>query len=312
MLGVSLISIAYLFVPVTLSINILCLLWFIYGIGMSCISGTLDNDLFYLFKINDQNEQVPIYSALITKVMFMGGLVGGGLGALIYKFNGDYVYYSASLIFLVVIIYTAIKYPRLDKHQEKQENIKDFFITFIANRSMYRIYLSVLSLTIFTTIYYVYWQVLFKELGFSKEYFGVYYIISQLLAIIAASIYVKYLKYEKKLYIITASLFVITLLISFYYQGIYFLIIFFMFILIYYVLQNYCYGAYAKALSHQNISGNTSLMSMLQNVSGLIVLILIKLVIEDVSIIVLFIVVSMIFILINAYSILSVPKLIKK
>jgi len=311
-LGVFLILIAYLFVPITLNINVLSLLWFIYGAGMSCISGTLDNDLFYLFKIYDQNEQVPIYRALITKVMFMGGLVGGGFGALIYKYNGDLVYYFASIIFLIVIIYTAIQYPRLEKHLEKPQSIKVFFNGFITNRSMYRLYLSVLSLTIFTTMYYVYWQVLFSELGFASEYFGIYYIVSQLLAIFAANIYVKFLRFEKKLYIATAVLFILTLISSFFFQGIYFLVIFFFFILIYYILQNYCYGAYAKALSHQNISSNTSFISMLQNITGLIILLLIRIVIEDVSITHLFIGVSLIFIIINGYSILKHPKHIIK
>ncbi len=302
-LGVSLIIGAYCLIPMATSLLIFSILWFIYGIGASFITGTIDNDMILNLKATENDEHIPIITTKFQQSFFASALIGGAIGSILYTIIGFKIYFLASFLMFISILIT-ISYQEYDNQLPNNDFNLKLFVQQITENSEYLLALLImLSLTIFTTVFYQYWQILFAFKEVNIIYFGFFYTIFQLSGLLVGKLYLNF--YQQDNYLkINYCLFLITGLLSFVFSGILFTITFSLFISFFYAISYYCLNIYKQELTILNISANTSFVGLLSSLTSLIILLIIAIFNFLMTINQIFLIITLLFLLIN-YSLIK-------
>ncbi|MFV0287916.1 MAG: MFS transporter [Mycoplasmatales bacterium] len=274
-LGAFLVGISYALIPHIELVQGYCLLWFLYGVGMAFISGTLDNDVILYFKKNKEDEFIPIFNTLLQKYFFISSFIGGIIGGYIYLNINSKIYIISFIIIMLSILITFTYNIKEDPNLEKENfKVSSFFKNILKDKNLIKVILFTLTLTIFTTIFFQFWQILFLEKCIDIKFFGISYGLFQIMGIVASKLYIHI--YKKKynisiIYIILLSLiFLITLS-----NDLMFFLFFLLMIMSFYIIQNHTMGVYKKEISSKNISASTSLLGSMQSIFSILILILI-------------------------------------
>lgn len=195
-LSLILIGISYSIILFTNNYYILCLSWFIYGMSAASMSGSLDA---YFVRRTKDNHEIKRINVLINYSTLYSGLIGGGLGSFLYELLSEHIYVlSLILIFLSLILIT------FGFHTDKVDENKDTttsesfqkIIEELKNIKRQKNLIVVIGLfaivQIISQLFYQFWQVSFLEKDFSKTYFGLLYILFQIIAILSNNIFSKY------------------------------------------------------------------------------------------------------------------------
>lgn len=184
-----LIMISYALTMVSTSFIVLCCSWFIYGMSSATINGSLD--AYFIRRAEGNGKKIKYINVLINHTTLYSGLVGGGLGSFIYQFMNLRMYYLSLGLLLVSFLLVMISFHPQDNGPEKQSdnstwrNLLGSFRTLLMQRRI----LCVIGLCsvyqIIAQLFFQFWQINFLKQHFSKAYFGVFYVIFQIIAIIS-------------------------------------------------------------------------------------------------------------------------------
>ena len=152
-LSLVLIGISYFIILFTNNYYLLCLSWFIYGMSAASMSGSLDS---YFIRRAENKHEIKGINVLINRSTLYSGLIGGGLGSFLYEILSEQIY----ILSLLLII-----------------------SSFILITGLYGIF------QIISQIFYQFWQVSFLDKEFSKTYFGLLYVLFQIVAIFSNALF---------------------------------------------------------------------------------------------------------------------------
>ncbi|MDG6192367.1 MFS transporter [Lactococcus garvieae] len=210
-MSLGLLALSYFIIIFSDSLIPLCMSWFVYGISSAAISGSLET--YFLRSYDNDGEKIKKFNVNFNNTQLYSGLIGGGIGSFIYKFLdlGLYVISIVTIIVSALIIIFFFKEEAI--HQlKKPQQVTEILGTIkqIKNKS---IFLSIGLLSAFQIImqlFFQFWQVMFLNTKISDVYFGLFYILFQIVAIVSNRIFKRFDFYSLKFPLISAlSLFLI-------------------------------------------------------------------------------------------------------
>ncbi|MFK5675910.1 MFS transporter [Ligilactobacillus sp. LYQ60] len=184
-----LITVSYMLTMVSSSFIVLCCSWFIYGISSATINGSLD--AYFIRRANGDNEQIKHVNVLINHTTLYSGLIGGGVGSFIYQFMNIRMYWL-SLILLVVAFGLIVGGFHPQRNENDGHSVRPSWRNVLSDFKMLlgrRRILCVIGLCsvyqIVAQLFFQFWQINFLKQHFSKAYFGIFYVVFQVIAIIS-------------------------------------------------------------------------------------------------------------------------------
>ena len=177
----------------------LAIAYCLYGVGVSLRSGTLESDVICEYK--EKNLDIRHYAVAESYVFGVSGIIGGGVGSVMYSYIGEYIYIVSSLLFVASIVSSMFFVPSVvidgDSNLRYEggalNEILAMFRVMFTSHTYVLILILICFSTIFVQSFYQYWQVLYKDAGVDVTYFGVVYIIFQFCDILGTFIY-RYLR----------------------------------------------------------------------------------------------------------------------
>ena len=178
---------------------VLAIAYCLYGVGVSLRSGTLESDVICEYK--EKNLDIRHYAVAESYVFGVSGIIGGGVGSVMYSYIGEYIYIVSSLLFVASIVSSMFFVPSVvidgDSNLRYEggalNEILAMFRVMFTSHTYVLILILICFSTIFVQSFYQYWQVLYKDAGVDVTYFGVVYIIFQFCDILGTFIY-RYLR----------------------------------------------------------------------------------------------------------------------
>ena len=174
---------------------VLAIAYCLYGVGVSLRSGTLESDVICEYK--EKNLDIRHYVVAESYVFGVSGIIGGGVGGIMYAYIGEHIYIVSSLLFVASIVSSMFFVPNTIIERDSNlryevgvlnEILAMFRVMFTSHTYVLLLILTCLSI-IFRQSFYQYWQVLYKDAGVDVTYFGIVYIIFQCCDILGTLIY---------------------------------------------------------------------------------------------------------------------------
>lgn len=196
---------------------LLCLAWFLYGLSMASMSGTLDSYFIKSYK----SEKITIKPFMVrnNNSMFYSSLVGGFLGSLLFNYLKINLYIVSIVLFIVSFLFILFGVPRKKTVQAvKRESLFAFIIFSLkqikGNKSLKILIVQMVLFQIIVQCFYQYWQICLLGKGFSSKYFGLIFVFIQLVAILSNRIFAKISHNLRKelLFLLSISVFFILFL----------------------------------------------------------------------------------------------------
>lgn len=208
-LSLILIGISYSIILFTNNYYILCLSWFIYGMSAASMSGSLDA---YFVRRAKDNHEIKRINVLINHSTLYSGLIGGGLGSFLYELLSEHIYVLSLLLIFLSLILISFGFHADKVGENKDTTTSESFqkiieeLTNIKHQKKLIVVIGLFAIfQIISQLFYQFWQVSFLEKDFSKTYFGLLYILFQIIAILSNNIFSKY-DFSKLLIPLTISL----------------------------------------------------------------------------------------------------------
>lgn len=208
-LSLILIGISYSIILFTNNYYILCLSWFIYGMSAASMSGSLDA---YFVRRAKDNHEIKRINVLINHSTLYSGLIGGGLGSFLYELLSEHIYVLSLLLIFLSLILISFGFHADKVGENKDTTTSESFqkiieeLTNIKHQKKLIVVIGLFAIfQIISQLFYQFWQVSFLEKDFSKTYFGLLYILFQIIAILSNNIFSKY-NFSKLLIPLTISL----------------------------------------------------------------------------------------------------------
>lgn len=300
LLSIILIIISYSIILCSTSVFFLSIAWFLYGASAAGMSGSLEG--YFIKKMNNDSVQIKDFSVNYNYIIFFSGLIGGFLGSILYRFvNMDIYLYSLILFFIAFInILYNIKgnTSTLETMRPSLSQLKNDITKMLYHKKLMILILMVSSLQIVFQSFYQFWQIIFLEKSMSYTVFGVFYIIFQMISILANYIYSKYdIKNWNYLGLsITISiLFLISLLIN----NVIFILFFLIFQIPLNIFNNQLNVDIRKECNPKALSSLISFLGTCMNIIAMIVMWIASILLSDLNIITVLIILLMIFIILN-------------
>ena len=193
-----LIIVAYYLIFIASNYYILCFTWFIYGVSAASMSGSLD--AYFIRNINNE-KGVKDFNILMNHSLLISGLVGGGLGASLYSIIGNAIYTVSIVLLVSSLLLITFCFKIQSQYVEKKEDTETTRVqiknTKLDLKKLYKtkvLMIYIIQFAIFqlvTQLFYQFWQVMFLKHGISQNYFGIFYILFQLIAIASNIIFSK-------------------------------------------------------------------------------------------------------------------------
>lgn len=192
--------ISYMAIVFSNSVFTLAICWFLYGIGMSMFSGTINTDIIVYLKENKYDfKHFQVYDKYISS---FSSILGAFFGSILYSIIDIGMYYLAVLCFIILLFlimnYSSIKNNDLIQNDEKfklKENFANVLsntLKMFKNREFVYIFILVSLTPIYLQMFYQYWQILYEAKGINYSLFGVVYFLIHISNIVGTYIYKKF------------------------------------------------------------------------------------------------------------------------
>lgn len=186
------------------SVFVLCLAWFIYGLANALESGTIGNEVILAVRkfcrtTNLKSGSVIHYLVRVdARFETIGMIVGGLIGATLYPFIADGLYLGvcAFALFVGLFVLSAFHLNAANFDQpnatvpQESERVIDLFKSAVRDAlnclkdSAIRQVMLVIAITqVFFQVHFQFWQAYFLEKGVDAKYFGIVYVIFQLVSV---------------------------------------------------------------------------------------------------------------------------------
>lgn len=273
-LSLILLGISYFITMVSNKFPILCISWFIYGMSSASMSGSLDS---YFIRRAKSDEEIKHINVLINHSTLYSGLIGGGIGSFIYKEINIKIYIiSLVLIFFSLILITFIFHPQknIEKPSNNFENFHNIINDLKQITKQHRLIISIALYGVFeiiTQLFFQFWQINFLKQHFTKAYFGLLYILFQVIAILGNSLFSKF-DFSKKLPFLVVNIFIFyfsSLLIK---NKILFLFLIILFLLPFNLYNNQLVVNIQKESSNKIVASVISLSETISSIVSVIIL----------------------------------------
>lgn len=301
------ISLIFIFISYTIiyyysDFNILLLAWFLYGASMAMFSGSIDNDL--INEIKEKELNLKKFNVNISYISNISGMLGAFLGSLMYFKIYSNIYFFSLICFLLSLF--SCFFIKQDKKNIMKGNIRKKYIemnkgikNIFKNISLIRIILLISATSLFTQIFYQYWQILYERKNIPSTSFGYVYSIFSISSIIGAYIFekVRYKNYYN--YIIFSIMLILSIIVLIYSKGLIFFIMFPLIIIIYSIYASHISLEMKKIVPSTIISSTTSLTGVLTNLTSVLSLLIISSIVNIIKIELVYIYMIVSFICIN-------------
>lgn len=192
-LSLVLIGISYFIILFTNNYYLLCLSWFIYGMSAASMSGSLDS---YFIRRAENKHEIKGINVLINRSTLYSGLIGGGLGSFLYEILSEQIYILSLLLIISSFILITFGFHAENSEENNEMTSSESFkkiITELKNIKYQNKLIIIIGLygifQIISQIFYQFWQVSFLDKEFSKTYFGLLYVLFQIIAIFSNALF---------------------------------------------------------------------------------------------------------------------------
>lgn len=300
LLSIILIVVSYSIILYSSSPIFLSIAWFFYGASAAGMSGSLEG--YFIKKMNNNSIQIKNFSVNYNYTIFFSGLIGGFLGSILYRFVNINIYIFSLVLFIItfIIILYNIKGTTLNHTTIRpsfNQLIHDITKMFHHKRLVILI-LMVSSLQIVFQSFYQFWQMIFLEKSISYTLFGIFYIIFQMMSILANYIYSKY-DIKKWNYLVLSIIISVVFLLSLLVNNFIFVLFFLMFQIPLNILNNQLNVDIRKECNPQSLSSLISFLGTCMNITSMIVMWIASVLLSNFNIIVVLVVLLLIFIIID-------------
>lgn len=300
LLSIILIIISYSIILCSTSAFFLSIAWFLYGASAAGMSGSLEG--YFIKKMNNDSVQIKDFSVNYNYIIFFSGLIGGFLGSILYRFvNMDIYLYSLILFFIAFInILYNIKgnTSTFESMRPSLSQLKNDITKMLYHKKLMILILMVSSLQIVFQSFYQFWQIIFLEKSMSYTVFGVFYIIFQMISILANYIYSKY-DIKNWNYLGLSITISILFLISLLTNNVIFILFFLIFQIPLNIFNNQLNVDIRKECNPKALSSLISFLGTCMNIIAMIVMWIASVLLSDLNIITVLIILLMIFIILN-------------
>lgn len=273
-----------LYIVVICSDNFLILYfaWFLYGLASALDSGTIDADLYNQIKCSNEFE-LSNFIAVDGRISTVSLLVGSTIGGLCYLYFGTGIYFLSVIFCSLAIGITQLFYKE-SNIQKKEKNLRfDNFTKHVVksleelkNSKIMQIVIILDFLTqIFFQTHFQLWQAFLIEKEMSSNFFSLFYVVFQLIALVSYSIDLSNAKnlVNSNLYI---TLFGFVPLFFLSNSEYIYIPAYIMFIFLFYIIQFILKKYYTHLLSTNNISSLISFKGTLNRIGSMITLFLLS------------------------------------
>lgn len=300
LLSIILIIISYSIILCSTSAFFLSIAWFLYGASAAGMSGSLEG--YFIKKMNNDSVEIKDFSVNYNYIIFFSGLIGGFLGSILYRFvNMDIYLYSLILFFIAFInILYNIKgnTSTFESMRPSLSQLKNDITKMLYHKKLMILILMVSSLQIVFQSFYQFWQIIFLEKSMSYTVFGVFYIIFQMISILANYIYSKY-DIKNWNYLGLSITISILFLISLLTNNVIFILFFLIFQIPLNIFNNQLNVDIRKECNPKALSSLISFLGTCMNIIAMIVMWIASVLLSDLNIITVLIILLMIFIILN-------------
>ena len=244
---------------------------FFYGVSSALSSGTVDLSILEQYEDEGQKKN---FLAKKRMVFFGAAIVGGGLGP--FVFNGIYNFlYLVSTSFFIISLFFGLliiineqerlkNENQLTYKEEVKQNIK-LNLGYFKNKNYLFLFIGILAPIFIFGPFYNYWPVFYQANGLDSQYFGIVYVVFQVLGLICS--YINKKMPLNKIYLFGAIIFasLIFVLTIVFLKGNNFIYVFPLFLF----FANY-YSFEMENVFHKHIKKNTgsSQVSILSSISS--------------------------------------------
>lgn len=187
------------------STELLCLAWFVYGVSNAFESGTIGNEVILAVRKFcsgsglESGRTLHYLVRLDARFETIGLIVGGLVGSAVYPFVGDalYLWVAVAALFVALFVQMMFRLHAEDFEQRKvaaptartgvvepfRDTLRDA-ISCLRNASIRRIILVIAVTQIFFQVHFQFWQAYFLAEGVSSRYFGIVYVVFQLVSVL--------------------------------------------------------------------------------------------------------------------------------
>lgn len=109
-LSLLLLGASYLITMITINFYILCLSWIIYGTSSSAMTGSLD--MAFIKDRKKKNKDIKRFNVINKYTILYSGLIGGGIGSVIYNLIGTKLYLVSLVILISTSFFVILKIPQ--------------------------------------------------------------------------------------------------------------------------------------------------------------------------------------------------------
>lgn len=294
-----------MFVIVYFSNNFMLLVlgWFAYGISNALDSGTIDVKIINDIKKLNQQDKLVTFISNSNRFNFISLLIGSTVGSFLYFRVGLKIYVVGIILTIISILTIYLFYDETVSNAEQKAYFEQ--ITFVAffkkiilqgkegikelkNSPTLRMMIALTFIgQFFFQAHFQLWQALFLTKNVSKHDFYIYYIVFQLLSVLAYSVPIdaRFKKHEISFFIgfvllMDTSLFGVVNASFIYFISGYTLLVFIFTLFDY--LSNYLF---ARDVSMSHISSLTSLKSTVGRIGSIISMLLSSFLLNQISVV---------------------------
>lgn len=273
-LSLILLAASYFITMITTNFYFLCLSWIVYGTSSSAMTGSLD--MAFIKARKKKNKNIKQFNVINSYTILFSGLIGGGIGSVIYNLIGTKLYLVSLVILITTSFFVVLKIPQSKVAYEDRIKLRTLMAEskkiFKLRKPRNNIILQSLE-QILLQCFFQYWQILFLQNHFSSKIFGLIYIVFQLVSLFSNSLFSKikvqsfYLKIG--LIILSSGLFIISLLST---NQILFLLAILLFQLPFNIYGSQLYLEFQNRISHRTLSSAVSILEFSSTLVGTITL----------------------------------------
>lgn len=273
-LSLVLLAASYFITMITINFYFLCLSWIVYGTSSSAMTGSLD--MAFIKARKKKNKNIKQFNVINSYTILFSGLIGGGIGSVIYNLIGTKLYLVSLVILITTSFFVVLKIPQSKVAYEDRIKLRTLVAEskkiFKLRKPRNNIILQSLE-QILLQCFFQYWQILFLQNHFSSKIFGLIYIVFQLVSLFSNSLFSKikvqsfYLKIG--LIILSSGLFIISLLST---NQILFLLAILLFQLPFNIYGSQLYLEFQNRISHRTLSSAVSILEFSSTLVGTITL----------------------------------------
>lgn len=274
-ISIILIMVSYFFTWWTDNYLLLCVSWFIYGMSAASMSGSLDA---YFVRSATNDDEIKKFNVLMNNSVLYSGLIGGGLGSLIFNIININLYIISISIFLGSLLLIAFGFKidanSNESNTKSRASLNKVFLEVKQIRTHKRLLKPIILLAIFqimTQLFYQFWQISFLEQSISKKYFGIFYILFQLIAIIGNFMFSKF-EFENRHILLITTMSIMFLLSVIIHSKVIFLFAIFIFLIPFNIYNSQLNIDIQKTADEKIIASIISLSGTISSIISVVVL----------------------------------------